>query len=294
LSIVDLSWTLRSRVSRVDPAVFPAFTPPKILDPLKSDRDWYRIYRWMPQDKLTLMDNLAWGWGYHQLSGYESMSPDGMSRLPLDETNGFNHGLELCSVKYVLASESVPMSPDRFELVSSEHGTRLYRNRRWIPPVQWVSEKRVVESTAAAVELIRTPKFDPSRMVLLTADSAAVESQISAGTSASKDSWIRIHDRTAHRLSLEVSAPTNGHVVFSETWFPGWKGRVDGVDVTVLKADAYLQAIAVGAGLHQVEFRFEPSSFQRGKWISIGTLIGVLCVGVISALRPHSRRPGIG
>ena len=285
LTVLDVSWSLRARVSRVDPAHSPSFVLPKVLEPIQRDPDWFRVHRWMPGDKLTLMDNLGWTWGFHQWSGYESMSPDGMSRLPLDEANGFNAILDLCSVKYVICGSGERMPSPRFELVSEDHGTRVYRNHAWLKPVQWVMDVAVVSSTAEAVARMREPGFNPSRQVILTPDMAAVGVAGATNAVEPRTASVTVHDRTAQRLMVEVAAPSKGYVVFAETWFPGWRVWVDGIETTVLRVDAHLQGVAVGPGLHQVEFRFQPASFVNGTRVSLGTLILGLCVSALPRRR---------
>lgn len=291
LTIVDLSWSLRSRVSRVDTAHSPAFVLPRVLEPVRRDPDWFRVHRWMPGDRLTLMDNLGWTWGLHQWSGYESMSPDGMSRLPLDESGGFNAILDLCSVKYVICSAGERMPTNRFSLVSEEHGTRVYRNHRWLMPVQFATEATLVGSPNEAVARMRDPGFDPKKQVVLTPEMAAVTAVGSTTAVNPGNTWVKIHDRTAQRFTAEVAAQTNGHLVFAETWFPGWRAWVDGIETTVLRVDAHLQGVAVGSGLHQVEFRFQPSSFVRGTQLSLGTLILGLVISGLSWRRVRAAGP---
>lgn len=288
LTLVDLSWSLRSRVSRVDPKLSPAFAVPPVLEPIRRDPEWFRVYRWMPGDRLTLMDNLGWTWGFHQWSGYESMSPDGMSRLPLDEGMGFNAILDLCSVKYVISGAGERMPTNRFELVSEEQGTRVYRNKRWLKPLQFATDVTVVKSATEAVARMREPGFNPERQVVLTPEMAAVRAVGSTNGVDPGNLWVKVHDRTAQRLSAEVASPTHGYVVFAETWFPGWRVWVDGIETTVLRVDAHLQGVAVDRGLHQVEFRFQPASFIRGTRLSLGTLIVGLCVASVSWRRARS------
>lgn len=287
-AVLDLSGTLRDRVPRVDVARNPFYPLPAVLEPLRQDPDWFRVCRWMPGNKLTLMDNLAWMWGFNQVSGYESMSPDGLSRLPLAETNGFNRLLDLAVAKYVITQSTNPLPLGRFETVSEEHGVRLLRNRNWLPQLTLVTNAPLVLEARAAREKVASAGFDPASQVVVEAAPDPDSMQAGQGTSElPRQSWVRVHVRSAQRLTGEVSSPLAGAVVFSETWYPGWKVLVDGKPATLLRADAYLMAVAVPAGLHQVEFRFEPRSFQRGMMVSFVTLgLG----SVVSLVASRSRR----
>lgn len=273
LSVLDLSVTLRNRVARVEVTANPFYPMPAVLAPVRQDPDWFRVYRWMPGDKLTLMDNLGWSWGLNQFSGYESMSPNGLSRLPVAESDGFNRVLDLACVKYVLTKTSNSLPAGRFETVAEQHGVRLSRNRQWLPLVQLVTDRIEVSETPAVVAALGKADFDPTRVVYVEA--RPEPGPASAAESLPRERWVRLHDRTAQRITAEVGTPVPGVVVLSETWYPGWKVRVNGREARLLRADAYLQAVAVGPGVSQLEWVFDPVSFRLGAWISLaGLLLG--------------------
>ncbi len=277
--IVDLSVTLRNRVSRVDLTQFPVAGIPRVLEPVRSDPDWFRVYRWIPGDRLTLMDNLGWAWGLNQLSGYESMSPDGLSRLHFGESNGFNRVLNLTSVKYLVTRSNFPHDTNRFEWVADQVDLKLLRNRDWLPPVRFARRPEVVPNIAAALARLADPTFNPLQSAVFIGDAPILPEKLE--DILPRESWVRIHDRSARGLSAEVSATEAGYVIFSETMYPGWKATVDGVEMPVHRVDAYLQAVVVRKGLHQVEFRFDPDSFRFGWKISVATLaMGSLILSV--------------
>jgi hypothetical protein len=79
-------------------------------------------------------------------------------------------------------------------------------------------------------------------------------------------------------IKYTSSSKTNGIAVFSEVYYPyGWKATIDGKEVPIARVNYVLRALAVPAGQHTIEFRFEPTSFVLGDRIS-------LIVGVISIL----------
>lgn len=67
-------------------------------------------------------------------------------------------------------------------------------------------------------------------------------------------------------INYQVNAASNQFVVFSEVYYKsGWKAFIDGKEAPIVKTDYILRGLAVPAGNHQIEFRFEPQGYLTGK-----------------------------
>lgn len=82
-------------------------------------------------------------------------------------------------------------------------------------------------------------------------------------------------------LKYETQSSTNKLLVFSEVHYPaGWNAYLDGKQVDYIRANYVLRAMAVPAGKHTIEFKFEPESYSRGEQISLaGSILLLLLVG---------------
>jgi uncharacterized membrane protein YfhO len=77
--------------------------------------------------------------------------------------------------------------------------------------------------------------------------------------------------------------------MISQSWYPGWKARIDGKKVELLRAHYVFMAVAIPAGQHQVEVIYQPDSFVFGVLLSI--LVGVgLFMGRFEWVRHVFRR----
>ena len=80
-------------------------------------------------------------------------------------------------------------------------------------------------------------------------------------------------------MTVDVTLKQPALVLVVENSYPGWLATVDGIAVEMLPANLCMQAIPVPAGAHQIDIRYEPSSFRMGRRISTAVLcvMAVLC-----------------
>lgn len=78
-------------------------------------------------------------------------------------------------------------------------------------------------------------------------------------------------------LDAEVDAGEDCLLLFQDTWYPGWRASVDGVETDVLRTDMGIRALLVDRGRHRVTMEFDPGSFKLGLILSIaGIVVGVI------------------
>jgi hypothetical protein len=76
-------------------------------------------------------------------------------------------------------------------------------------------------------------------------------------------------------IKLDVELGQGGWILWSQTWYPGWRGLVDDKPTKVYRANYLFQAIYSPAGSHDVVFKYHPRIFLLGIG---GTLVGLLFV----------------
>jgi uncharacterized membrane protein YfhO len=70
------------------------------------------------------------------------------------------------------------------------------------------------------------------------------------------------------RIDLLVEAISDGWLVLSDAFYPGWKATVDGVPVPIERANVLFRAIPIHPGTQRVVLTFQPGSVQAGLIIS--------------------------
>jgi hypothetical protein len=152
-----------------------------------------------------------------------------------------------------------------------------------VPELRWVGREWRRSSLSGALELVRSDKFDPTSDVVLP---GRTERDPESAVSSAKLSGLRIEP---DRASADVEAASDGNVLFSRTFFPVWKGRVDEEAKTVFVANGRDLALAVPAGRHHVDFWYDTAPFVRGIVLQ-ATALAVLVLGLIGFSDPRARR----
>lgn len=87
---------------------------------------------------------------------------------------------------------------------------------------------------------------------------------------------VRLLSWTPDRREYEVSCQQSDILVFSETFYPGWRVRVDGEPDLVIRVDHALSGVFLPPGRHHVVYSYRPWSFIVGSVVSLATLLGIL------------------
>jgi hypothetical protein len=77
------------------------------------------------------------------------------------------------------------------------------------------------------------------------------------------------------RVVVRARSTRPGVLVLTDTWYPGWKAKVDGREVPVEQVNYVLRGVPIGAGTHVVEFTYEPLSWRIGWITSVLALLGL-------------------
>jgi uncharacterized membrane protein YfhO len=98
--------------------------------------------------------------------------------------------------------------------------------------------------------------------------------------------FIRLINNDNDKIDYKFSSHSNQFAVFSEIYYDkGWNAYLDGNKTDYVRVDYVLRGMAVPAGDHAIEFRFEPHSYQLGtmltSWFSLLIYI-LLIAGVVS------------
>lgn len=147
-----------------------------------------------------------------------------------------------------------------------------------LPRAYIVHRGEVVSDLGEALRRLDDTSFDPERSVILEEDVGAAPPLI-AGQEPPR-ARARILEERPTRLLVETQSEARGWLVLTDTFYPGWKARVDGNEAPLIRANAMFRAVPVGAGRHEIEFLYRPSSVKTGLMVTAAALLlaGLLAI----------------
>ncbi len=93
---------------------------------------------------------------------------------------------------------------------------------------------------------------------------------------------IFLKNYTSNHLVYGFESDKPQLAVFSDIEYPGWQAYIDNESVEHIRANYVLRGLEIPAGKHTIEFKFEPSIVQIGKWISVGFyIVFFVLIGVV-------------
>ncbi len=255
--------------------------------------------------------------GLHNVNGYDVLLPDRFAKLTEQDGRGLfrrvlpfsapHCGLDLLNTKYFIFStraaelglpQGEPMSlpPERWRQIEQFGSVTLYENLRALPRAWLVAEARTLASSDV-LQTIQTSvfpdgsAFDPRRTVIFSRKE--IPSLPVGALNEPVSEAVSIQQYSANRIALQVATPQPRWLVLSEMAYPGWEALLDGQPTPSYRADYLLRTVAIPSGTHRIEFRYRPTSFLVGAWLSVLTLAVLVVIlirnGAINVTRKSFR-----
>ncbi len=190
--------------------------------------------------------------------------------------------LGMQNVKYVISAiplESAFLKSVRVIKNPPWMDVSVYKNLKCLPRIFMVG-KAVVLNDISKMEKALT-EFNPAHEVILE--------EIPGKTDYGRGKWdISAITFLRDKVSFNVFSETGGFIVFSDTYYPGWKAFIDGKETHIYRANYRFKAVQIDSGRHFVEFVFKPRDFSFGAALSVFSL--VLLLTALYILTIHKRR----
>jgi hypothetical protein len=112
------------------------------------------------------------------------------------------------------------------------------------------------------------------------------QSQVKFAPVADSTAKLQLVENLNDKINYKFSAKTNQFAVFSEIYYDkGWNAFIDGNKADIIRVDYVLRGMSIPAGDHNIEFRFEPRSYELGNIINVWcSILGFLLLIIAGAV----------
>jgi hypothetical protein len=163
---------------------------------------------------------------------------------------------------------------------------RIQVNPHALPRAFLVGRQQVVASEPQALAAVTATAFRP-RVAAVTEERVPGVPAGRAAAGSPGEATVTAYER--ERVAVRSTARRPALLVLTDTWYPGWKATVDGREATVHRVNYLTRGVAVPAGTHRVELRYQPASWRAG-WIVTLLALLALAAGVALGTRRSARQ----
>jgi hypothetical protein len=168
-----------------------------------------------------------------------------------------------------------PHSADDIKLVRdySWGGMKVFENPEWdftvwkVPHRQWATFAEKVMLVSGEKEALKAlthiVEYEESTVVL---ENATPPESLGTGQ-------VLTIERKSDYLRIEAVSNDNGILVVNDSYWPGWKARVDGKEVPIWRADYLVRAVPWPSGRHVLEMKYDPIEVKIGMLVSIAGVV---------------------
>jgi hypothetical protein len=237
----------------------------------------------------ALFANVPALYGLWNLRGYDPARPEAPARFvdlatlgehepggraqPFKVSRANVAAYSYLGVRYLLTKHRRKPPAPAWKRVFRHTGGRVWENTRVLPVFFIAREMEAVASSERALE--RALEIEDSARRAVVEEGAEEGTGNPERTSWEQEGEVHITEVTGNRFGMEVETPTGGVVVSSVSHDPGWRVRVDGQPVPLLRANSAFLAFRAAPGEHRVELVYSPRGWRWG-WVLFGLALATL------------------
>ena len=282
-------------------------TKPDRIKYFESDKGLFRVghvYNKSQQVLYGLKDETAFLWAKSVLVGETSLSShifkiSGGGELRIKDYTEFmdclsndvyvskrtwNNILKVLNVKYTITNEKGGKKTN-YDLFGK---AIILKYDKYSPRVFVVGKITVLNNKNETLEKLFSEDFDHFKEIIIETQNKNIENVVLEKKEINYE--IKNIDYTPNKVKLHADLDSNGFLVLSDTFYPGWKAYVDGKETPIYKTDYILRSVFIEKGTHDVEFVYDPVTFKIGYITTLSTLCILISMGIVKFCRDHRKR----
>ncbi len=258
-----------------------AMTPPPLIQAVIDDRDGqpFRV-----DGFRGLRDNFGSLYGLMDMRGISPLFLKGPQAIIYRDYVNNPLAWELFAVKYVFSGSPQLAIPSAVieSGVDRDGAVYLHQLKDPRPFALLFYAADLVDSDEWALELLDDSRYHArDKIVLHRAPTLELPGAAAKGQ-------VDVSSFAPEAISLKIDAPQNAILSLSLPHYPGWRARLNGERIDIIRAYAGLSALEIPAGRHELSLDFAPRSYAAGALISLATWLVLALLALASDWRTRA------
>lgn len=241
---------------------------------LKPEPEGTRFY---VGNKYPAYANMGLIYRMSNLSGYNQFKLKDYSRLELASPGIAN----ILGAKFIDYNTREELAKTWNNELTFYVQNGFFLNKQRLPRAFFVN-RSIVDPSFNLQDGIKNPDFDPLKTVYLDIEFPEPQTNNANNLPQYKISHF---ENKGDKITINIKNNSEGFLVLSEIYYPGWKVFVNGEERKTLKANSLFRAVYLSEKSNKIEFVFKPRSFIIGCYVSSITLLGMILVWIFSSLK---------
>ncbi len=155
-----------------------------------------------------------------------------------------------------------------FNLIYDDGEYQVLENKAALPRAFLADEYKVITNRQKIIDTMFDNNFNLRKEIVLEKDPGIKKTKGDIGSAG-------IIKYSPNKINVEVQANHQGLLFLSDSFYNGWKVKVDGKESKIYRADYAFRAVTIPIGKHMVEFIYDPLSFRLGVY---GFFVGLILI----------------
>lgn len=184
--------------------------------------------------------------------------------------------LDMLGIKFFMIDDYGKLDDPSLVPVYVDDRLTIYKNQTAFEKAYIIHDIITVNNEDDAFAVMKNNNFDFSKSAVVERGSSIEEIQ-SIGT---MEDTVDIIDYNANSVKIKCNLSSNGLLVLTDLYYPGWNVYTNGVKGEILRTNDILRGVYLESGENIVQFVYQPKALIIGNAIAFGTVI-LLTIGTI-------------
>ena len=163
-------------------------------------------------------------------------------------------------------------------LLHQENGSNLYLRPHALPRAYVVHRLIPAHDEPSALAQLAEHQNDLAHLAIVEGVSAE---QLATVALTDRAEQVAITQYRNNRVSLRANLASDGFVILADTFYEGWRARLDGEPVPIYRTNSVVRGLFVPAGEHEIEYLFRPNDWLLGLSLSLVALLTMIAASLL-------------